>query len=387
MSRSDAKQNLLCSPPVLIGGAAFLLGVTGVLTIASSRYAMAYPDALLAKQALFLVIGLAVMFVTAAVPFRLYRRFAPILGGFGLLLLMTLMAIPMFQSEGASPLCGVWRIHGMLGWFRIGGVSLQPSELMKAPFLLILAMILARREISEFRRFLFGSLWMLVWIIPVAMQPDFGTAVIYFGAFVLLYFAIGGKLAYLVIPLPAGAAAAALFIYRHQYAWKRLTAFVDPAGDPQASGWHARQFEMAIARGHFFGVKLGSAVWSNNYLPFPYNDSAFATLSETLGLAGGALVCAALILLASSLWRLGNAKGLPTENRIFVIGAMLLLTFQSMIHISVNLCLLPTTGLTMPFVSYGGSSLIGCFWLLGMALSAGAERKEGNDTKQSTEDI
>lgn len=360
---SDAKRNLLFSPSLLIGGSAYLLGMTGVLTIASSRYAMSYPDTLLAKQALFLVAGLAVMFVSAAIPFRFYRNYAFWLGGAGLLLLMLL------------PLFGV-RIHGMRGWLRIGGASLQPSEFMKAPFLLVLALLLAKQEKSEFRRFGWGVLWTLFWIIPVVWQPDFGTAVVYFSAFVLLYFVTGGKVAYLAIPLSAGAAAAAGFVYRHPYAWRRLCSFVNPGGDPQGSGWHARQFEMAIARGHLFGVKLGGALWSNNYLPFPYNDSAFATLLETLGFVGGLLVCGALVLLVSSLWRLGKAESLPRGNREFIVGVMLLLSVQGMIHIMVNLCLLPTTGLTMPFVSYGGSSLIGCFWLLGMALSAGGERED-----------
>lgn len=374
MPQGDAKYNILRSPSVFVGGAAFLLGMTGILTIASSRYAMSYPDTLLAKQSLFLAAGMLLMFVAALVPFRFYRKYAPILGGIGLLLLLTL------------PLFGV-RVHGMLGWLRIGGVSLQPSEFMKAPFLLVLSLLLANRETHEFRRFASGLLWMALWLIPVALQPDFGTAAIYFGVFVLLYFAVNGKLLYLALPLPAAFAAAVWFVYRHPYAWKRLSAFIDPGRDPQGSGWHALQFEMAVARGHVFGVKLGSAVWSNNYLPFPYNDSAFATLSETLGLAGAILVCGALAVLAFSLWRLGSSNRLPRENRTFIIGAMLLLSFQSMIHISVNLCILPTTGLTMPFVSYGGSSLLGCFWLLGMALSAGGEREKNETISKQTEDM
>ena len=373
---SDGKHNLLRSPSVQVGGAAFLLGVTGVLTIASSRYAMTYPDTLLAKQALFLVLGVAVMFATAAIPFRRYLKYAPALGAAGLLLLLIL------------PLSGV-RVHGMMGWLRIGGVSLQPSEIMKAPFLLMLAVILSKRELSEFRRFGMGVLWMTLWIVPVALQPDFGTAAIYFGVFVLLYFAIGGRIVYLAIPLAAGAAAATWFIRRHPYAWKRICGFVDPWSDPLGSGWHSLQFDVAIARGRLFGVKLGGAIWSNNYLPFPYNDSAFATLSETLGFVGGLLVCGALVLLAFSLWRLGRSTALPWANRVFIIGVMVLLTLQSMVHISVNLRLLPTTGLTMPFVSYGGSSLIGCFWLLGMALSAGSEREKrqpATTTDNHTED-
>ena len=368
----ETGRNMLRSPSVLIAVAAFLLGVTGLLTIISSRYdAIVQPDILLAKQAAFLATGMIVMFAASAVPFRVYRKYALWFGVVGMAFLLII------------PLCGV-RVHGMRGWLRFGAVSLQPSELMKAPFLLVLAVIMGRREGSEFRRFCLGALWTVVWMIPVVLQQDFGTAVVYFGTFVLLYFAVGGRAAYLPIPLSAGIVAAALFICRHPYAWRRLSGFLDPGGDPQGSGWHARQFEIAIARGHLFGVKLGGAIWSNYILPFPYNDSAFATLSETLGFTGGVLVCSALVLLASSLWRLSK-KTTRRENRIFIIGVMLLLTLQGVIHISVNLCLLPATGLTMPLVSYGGSSLIGCFLMLGMAMSAGNER-EAVSEKHNQED-
>ena len=357
----NVKRNMLLSPAVLTAVAAFLLGVTGVLTIASGRYdSSVYPDALLAKQTLFLVSGMIVMFAASAVPFRFYRKYAPVLGAAGVVLLLLL------------PLLGT-RANGMCGWLRFGAFSMQPSELMKAPFLLVLAVLLAKRDKSEFRSFAFGMLWMLLWIIPVLLQPDFGTASVYFVTFVLLYFAIGGKLAYLAAPLSLGIAVAAGFVLRYPYAWKRLSAFIDPGSDPQGSGWHPLQFEIAVARGHIFGVKLGGAIWSNNFLPLPYNDSSYATLSETLGFTGGVLVCGALVLLAFSLWRLSRLPQDP-DRRIFITGVMLLLALQGMIHISVNLCLLPTTGLTMPFVSYGGSSLIGCFILLGMALSAGREK-------------
>ena len=138
------------SPPLLTGGAAFLLGVTGILTIISSRYdALTYHDTLLIKQTLFLVAGMGVMFGASAVPFRLYRKYAAVLGVAGLSLLLIL------------PLCGT-QTNGMRGWLRVGTVSLQPSELMKAPFLLVLALISAKRDWRERRRFAAGMLWLLL---------------------------------------------------------------------------------------------------------------------------------------------------------------------------------------------------------------------------------
>ena len=357
-------RQVLFSAPGVVCGAALLLGVTGVLTIASGSPNWHGADVLFFKQVFFLFFGFIVMSASAALPFGFWRKSALPLGIFGMAVLWLL------------PLFGI-RVNGMCGWLNFGGLYLQPSEIMKAPFLLVLAAIVVRRPMESRRGFAEGLLWTLLWVIPILLQPDFGTAAIYCATFAVLCFVTGGKLRYLALPLCAGVVAAAAFVWRHPYAWRRIGAFIDPAGDPLGSAWHARQFELAIARGHIFGSKLGGAVWSGNYLPYAYNDSAFATLLETLGLAGGALAVALLTLFAASLWRLA-VRADADDQRVFITGAMLLIVIQSMVHIGVNLCLLPTTGLTMPFISYGGSSLTCCFWLVGVALSAAkhTENKE-----------
>ena len=348
----------------LVCGAALLLGITGVLTIASGSPNWHGADMLFFKQVLFLFFGFIVMSASAALPFRFWRRCALPLGIAGVLVLWFL------------PLFGI-RVNGMCGWLNCGGLYLQPSEIMKTPFLLVLTAITVRRAAGSRRGFAEAFLWTLLWVIPIVLQPDFGTAAVYGMFFAVSYFVTGGKLRYLALPLCAGVAASAAFVWRHPYAWRRICAFIDPASDPLGSGWHARQFELASARGHFFGVKLGGAVWSGNYLPYAYNDSAFATLLETLGLAGGFLTMALLVLLAAAMWRLAEHAE-ADDKRVFITGAMLLIVIQSMVHVGVNLCLLPTTGLTMPFISYGGSSLTSCFWLAGVALSAAkhTENKE-----------
>ncbi len=354
---SKRPPQVLFSASGLVCGTALLLGVTGVLTIASGSMWGQGVDVLFFKQVLFLFFGFIVMSAAAALPFGFWRRGALPLGIFGVLVLWLL------------PLFGI-RVNGMCGWLNFGGFYLQPSELMKAPFLLVLSAIVVRRPPGSRRGFVEALAWTMLWVAPILLQPDFGTAAIYCATFAVLCFVTGGKLRHLAFPLCAGAVAAAAFVWRHPYAWRRIGAFIDPAGDPLGSAWHARQFELAIARGHIFGSKLGGAVWSGNYLPYAYNDSAFATLLETLGLAGGLLVVTLLTLLAASLWRLA-VRADADDKRVFITGAMLLIVIQSMVHIGVNLCLLPTTGLTMPFISYGGSSLTCCFWLAGIALSAG----------------
>ena len=183
---------------------------------------------------------------------------------------------------------------------------------------------------------------------------------------------------YLTGVVAAAFVTAACFVATHPYAWRRIIGFCNPGADPEGSGWHVRQFALAAARGHWFGSKLGGAIWSNAYLPLPYNDSAFATLLETLGLVGAALLLALYCGLLASLVALSRRPKLRPEAELFILGAAVLTALQLLLHVGVNLGLLPTTGLTLPLVSYGGSSLLGCCMLFGMAISAARDCNGGN---------
>lgn len=333
----------------------FLLGVWGLLTIASSQSASP-ASSLIARQFCALAAGMAVMFVAARIPFGFYRRQVWLLG---LLFFLPLLILP---------LAGV-RVNGMCGWFRIGAFSFQPTEPAKGIFLLCVVLMLTSLR-SENLRFLGALAVAAIWLIPIFLQPDFGTSAIYLAGFAAACFLAGVRWRNLLIFGAGGAASAALFIWSHPYAWRRITGLFQPELDPFGSGWHIRQFEFAIARGRFFGEKLGHAVWSNAYLPLSYNDSAFATMAETLGFLGTLPVYFGFALLIASLVVLANRYDLESDARLYILSAAALLGIQSLVHISVNLCLLPPTGLTLPLISYGGSSLIGCCLMLGIALSA-----------------
>ena len=139
-----------------------------------------------------------------------------------------------------------------------------------------------------------------------------------------------------------------------------------------------KQFELAAAGGGWTGTKLGGTMWSSSYLPLAYNDSALATLAETLGVLGVTVYFLLLGAVLFLLYRLGTSIR-SSAAKLFVFGTAVLLGWQSMLHIAVNAGLIPTTGLTLPFVSYGGSSLVGSALLVGMALSAaqsGVEESE-----------
>lgn len=358
MNRKSRKMPLF-GPETLALLMTFLIGGWGLLTIVSSQSHASEPFLLAGKQLMFLILGLAVMWGASKVPFRFYCRNAWILmlAAFGLLLLL--------------PLFGV-RVNGMCGWFRLGGFHFQPTEPAKGIYLLTLVIAFSKLR-SDNLRFWGGALLTLVWLLPILLQPDFGTAAIYLAVFASLYFLSGGSWRNLLLLAAGGVGTAALFVWRHPYAWRRITGLFNPDLDPLGSGWHIRQFELAIARGGWFGAKLGGAVWSNAYLPLAYNDSAYATMAETLGWCGVLPVWICFTVLIASLLLLAFRFGLAREARLYLLGAAALVGIQTLVHISVNLCLLPTTGLTLPLISYGGSSLFGCCLLLGIALSAANE--------------
>ncbi|MBQ9753291.1 MAG: FtsW/RodA/SpoVE family cell cycle protein [Lentisphaeria bacterium] len=333
-----------------------LLSFFGLLTILSSQSETDSPYYLVMRQLISFGAALFLMFLCSALPFSFFRKKALLLSGISLLAVLIL------------PLLGT-RINGMCGWFRYGSFSLQPTEIAKAFFLLGLVVLLKRFN-KESLCFGAGLSYTLLWIAAIVIQPDFGTSFIYFAVFLSLIFVSGLRWRWLLGTIIPAAGAAVCFIYTHPYALKRLKAFLEPA-----SSWHLQQLELASARGGWFGSKIGHALWSNAYLPLPYNDSAYATLTETIGFTGALLVLLLFVLLLAALSILALRRDLTQESRLFAAGAAIIIGVQTLLHIGVNLSLLPPTGLTLPLISYGGSSLTGCGILLGIVLSA-AKNKE-----------
>lgn len=343
---------------------AFFLALWGGLTIVSSQSAAAQPIWLAGKQLLYLCSGMALMGLAALLPFEKHLRWT---AGYAATGLICIFALPWL---------GI-RINGMQGWYAIGPFFFQPSELGKAFFLLWMAKV-AAMPTSDWGRFLrLGGITAL-WVLPILLQPDFGTAVVYLGCGGALYLLAGGSWKKFFIGATAGLIAAALFIASRPYALRRILAFLDPELDPSGSGWHIRQFQLAIAHGHWFGAKLGQAVWSNAHLPLAYNDSAYATMAETLGFLGALPVVVFYSLLYYYLLSAAQEPHRQEVSRLYLAGTGVLLALQALLHMSVNVGLLPPTGLTLPLVSYGGSSMVGTLLMLGIAISAArSSRSQG----------
>lgn len=332
----------------------FFLGLWGCMAIYNATlYNM--PFHYLALQATWLVIGMFALYIFSRIKFSMYQKY--------LIPLAIVSYIPMF-------LVLIWgeKIHGMSGWFKIGNKMMQPSEFAKTPYILLLS-IVSVRIVHDKKHFMILSLLAMLWVVPLMLQPDFGTMLVYLSGFVVVYYISGGNMKMLSVSALAGVPIIIYIILKKQYVLDRFKGFLNPMADQYGMGWHVMQFRYSIANGGFWGKGLGKSVWSNSYLPLAHSDSAFASFCEAVGFVGAIPVLLGFVLLVYFAYRISLNIDCP-ERRVFVISIASLIAAQALIHMSVNLTILPTTGITLPLLSYGGSSLVSTFISFGVLLSA-----------------
>ncbi|GGM20596.1 stage V sporulation protein E [Paraliobacillus quinghaiensis] len=300
------------------------------------------------RQLLFAFIGLIAMFVVARVPYHTWGTYAkPIL--FICFVLLVAVLLP-----------GVGLVRGgARSWIGVGAFSIQPAEFMKLGLIIFLATYLAEKQryITSFKN---GFLPLLLLIFTsfglVMLQPDLGTGmVIVLTCFVLLFVA-GAKISHFTFLAIFGLIGFAGLIISAPYRINRITAFLNPWEDPLGNGFQIIQSLYAIGPGGLLGMGLGNSLQKFFYLPEPHNDFIFAILAEELGFLGGLLLLSLFFLL---LWR-GVRIGLAAPDKLGTLlglGITVMISLQVIINISVVIGLIPVTGITLPFLSYGGSSL------------------------------
>ncbi|MBE6379740.1 MAG: hypothetical protein E7047_02285 [Lentisphaerae bacterium] len=343
----------------LIAAAAGAITLWGLMAIYRTLALNGSWSELLGKQSLWALTAWSMFFVICRIRFSTLMKYClPITAGGVLLLLL----LPLMGNN----------INGMSGWFKLGGFSLQPSELLKVFYILTLVHILHLPKLPEAARVGTALGVIALFVLLLLLQPDFGTMIIYLtGGLGTLYFC-RVKFKYLLLTALAAVPAAISAIMANGYMRKRLLHFFCPELDPLGGSWHLHQFTIAVSRGEWTGVKGDMAVWSNSFLPLAYNDSIFAGLCEMLGFCGAFI----LLMLYAGLFRQMFALGAWRRNslrRSAIDSLSCMLMMQTMLHIAVNLGLLPPTGITLPLVSYGGSSLVGVMLMLGTAVSAGRQ--------------
>ena len=278
------------------------------------------------------------------------------------------VAMPLLLSAFAMlvlvllPGVGV-EVNGASRWINVGLFNVQVSELAKLFFIIYLASYLARHG-EEVRTQISGFLKPIGLLVIAAVlllwEPDFGATVVLAAIVMGMIFMAGVKLFQFGGVLGLGALLMAGMAVSSPYRMKRLTTFIDPWADPFDSGFQLTQSLIAIGRGEWFGVGLGASIQKLFYLPEAHTDFVFAVLAEELGLLG---VCTIIVLYAVLVWRafVIAAQAVKAENffaSYLAYGIGIWFGLQSFINIGVNMGLLPTKGLTLPLMSYGGSSMV-----------------------------
>jgi len=264
-------------------------------------------------------------------------------------------------------------VNGSRRWLHLAGVNFQVSELARMLLLIYIASYAVRRE-SELRESFLGLAKPLGLLVAAGAlllaEPDLGAATVLFATGFGVLFLAGARLRYVIAMTAIAATGFAALAVSSSYRLRRLTAFLDPWADPYNSGFQLTQSLIAIGRGQWFGVGLGDSVQKLFYLPEAHTDFLFAVLAEELGLLGVGLTLAlfvALVWRSFHIARLAAAAGLRFQAYL-AAGFGLWVGIQAFINVGVNMGVLPTKGLTLPFMSYGRSSLVVALAWLGLLL-------------------
>jgi cell division protein FtsW len=325
------------------------------------------PYLFLFKQGTWALIGLFFVQLIMRIDYRNYRQ--PVVIWTGLVIVGVALVAVLFGR----------RINGATRWLNLGPLGIQPSELAKILVIVFVAALLERRmeridEPSQALLPIAGVVGAIVLLVVV--EPDLGTAVSIVMIAAVMVFAAG--ISYRYIATAAVMAVPALyFLLQEDYRWRRVTAFLDPWSDPLGDGYQMIQSMIAVGVGGVFGRGLMDGVQKLFYLPEPHNDFIFAVISEELGLIGATIVLACFCVIS---WRgLRTAMRAPDRFGAFLaLGLTTMIAFQAFFNMSVVLGLAPTKGIPLPFVSYGGSSLlinlIGMGMLLNVSQHASSSR-------------
>ncbi|MGP4040394.1 stage V sporulation protein E [Gracilibacillus sp. D59] len=302
----------------------------------------------LKRQVLFAGVGVIAMMIVTNIPYFQWIKYRKwiFISCFILLVAVLIPGIGMVRGGARS-------------WIGVGAFSVQPAEFIKLAMIMFLSGFLVNHQdsITEFKRgFLPPLLLSLVVFLIIMLQPDLGTGMVFLLTCFLLIFVAGAKIIHFVFLGGFGVIGFLLLIISAPYRINRITAFLDPWQDPLGTGFQIIQSLYAIGPGGLLGVGFGNSLQKYFYLPEPHNDFIFAIIAEELGFIGASFV---ILLFLLFIWR-GILTAIYAPDlfaRLLAIGIVGMIAIQVMINISVVIGLIPVTGITLPFLSYGGSSL------------------------------
>lgn len=342
----------------LLGALLPILGA-GLVTM----YSFGENPFLFSRQLIWIIVSLIVFFAASNLDFKFLRKSKVIITLYFAMLFLLLLILAIGKvAKGAQ------------SWFDLGGFSFQPVDLMKVVLILILAKYFSRRhvEIANFKHIFVSGVYMTIPFVLVLLQPDFGSSMILIFIWIGMTLVSGISKKHLLAFFLTSVVLFSiswLFLFK-DYQRDRILTFLNPLSDLQDSGYNAYQSTIAVGSGGFLGKGLGYGTQSRlNYLPEYETDFIFAAFSEEWGFVGSVLL---LIFYGIVIYRiiLVARYGASNFEVLFAFGVATMFMSHIVINIGMNIGLLPVTGITLPFMSYGGSHLIAEFLALGVLMSA-----------------
>lgn len=361
---------------------ALILATVGIIILASTssvqaEHAYKDPTYFLKRQVVSLVLAFIAGLICMRIPYDYWRSLSPLIGAVALMMLVMVL-VPSIGLE----------INGSRRWLRFGPVTLQPSELAKVAMIIALAKWLSQsqRQITTIKR---GALIPLIIIgvfaLLVFVEPDFGTTMLLGATGMGMMFVAGTRISYLFLAGAGGLAGITVAIMQNEVRMRRILAFLNPEKYAENEAFQLLQAIYAFVEGGLTGVGLGGSLQKRFYLPEAHTDFILAILGEELGL----LASLSVVLLFAVLFFLGlfiSYRAHSMFGRLLAFGITLMICLQAAINIGVVTGVLPTKGLALPFISYGGTSLITSFVMVGIMVNIAFRSAEHADAGVVTGD-
>lgn len=342
-----------------------LLSVFGCLMIFSSSYIWAEykfdnPYKYVINQSVFLIVGSILTYIISKIDYNFYKKKSNLIIGLCFLLLVLVLI----------PGIGVVR-NGSRSWFGIGGFGIQPSEAAKVGLVIFVAKYLSNNYsiMNNIKKGVLPIMLIIgIFFILIMLEPDFGTAMVITMSLVAMIFISKVKLSFFIKIGIVGLLGIVALIIIAPYRMARIISFLNPWSDPLGSGFQIIQSLYAIGPGGLFGMGLGNSIQKHFYLPEPQTDFIFAIISEELGFLGVLIVSSIFMFI---FYRCINIS-LRTKDlfgKYLSFGLSFMIIFQTILNLCVVIGIVPVTGVTLPFLSYGGSSLLVSMASIGIILN------------------
>lgn len=327
------------------------------------------------KQLTFFLAGITVAYIISLLNVKYIKRLSPVL----MAAIVVMLFIVSQKPEGDA-------VNGAVRYISIAGIVIQPAEFAKLAVLLFLPYMAEKyiSEIKSLKAFILVFAFLSIVTFLIYVQPALSSAAIVAATIIAIYFIAGGNMFFITFTVVFAVGAGVVFIATNPWRLERFFAYLDPFEDLLNAGWQPAQSLMALGSGGFWGQGIGNGRSKLSFLPEPHNDYIFSIIGEELGFVGCVgLIVVYFILIVKIFIVAFNSKDI--FSRTFTAGTAVLLAIQVFFHIGVDINLIPATGIILPFISYGGSSMLSFMMIFGFVLGISRDSNLSTIRKKSRE--